>query len=536
MLVKLKIKKKKKRIDRSIETLLRHEFVERAFYTDSKKPFSFVGREYLIPIYDSDRRYLVLLASRQTEKSTFLSKDLLIDAMLNDNDALLYTSALQKHVDDFCHRKIDKQFNFNEALAEEFLGPGTINNVRDKMLSNGTTIALRAIGTSPESARGIPARKIYFDETQSIASDNFPVVLESAQSYPDDSAYIFTGTPLTRGNYLSQLYFKSNQNEWIIRCDRCNKENDPLGIDHIDEDKPYLFCQHCKKRMNARKGRWVPQNPDSTATGYRICRLMTPTARWTTPALDGILDKYKEYPEARFMNEVLGVPWDLGVVPITEEEVYACCEEYDLLDLENPPAWIGGSDTFMAIDWAWSDVQGGQSYTIISVGMIEFDGRIKILYVKRFVGPKYHDPDTVLHEMVLTAYRFSVKAIGTDYGVGHKENIRLRPMVAPIPVVEMLYSDQKKDAYYDWVSQTYSMNKSRSLDLVFSKLTKKGYKFPRREQIESFAADILNIYTEYDPNYKLVKYEHAGTGPDDFLHLLNYTAVLVEKYYHKIFR
>ena len=535
MLIRVKIKKKKKGSGRSIETLLRHEFVERAFYTDSKEPFSFVGREYLIPIYDSDRRYLVLLASRQAEKSTFLSKDLLIDAMLNDNDALLYTSALQKHVDDFCHRKIDKQFNFNEALREEFLGAGTINNVRDKMLSNGTTIALRAIGTSPESARGIPARKIYFDEAQSIASDNFPIVMESTQSYPDDSAYIFTGTPLTRGNYLSQLYYESSQNEWIIRCDQCNKENEPLGINHIDENKPYLFCQFCGKRMNSQKGRWVPQKPDSTATGYRICRLMTPTARWKTDAKDGILDKYALYPEAQFMNEVLGVPWDFGVVPITEEKIYACCEDYDLLDLENPPPWIGGSHTFMAIDWAWSDVSGGQAYTIISVAMIEFE-RIKILYVKRFAGPKYHDPETVLHEMVLTAHRFSVQAIGTDYGVGHKENLRLRPLVAPIPVVEMLYTNQKKDAHYDWNSQTYSMNKSRSLDLVFSNLLKKRYKFPRKEIFETYAKDILNIYTEYDPNYKLVKYEHAGTGPDDFLHLLNYTAVLIEHYYRERFR
>ena len=534
MLVKIKGKKRGRR-DQKIETLLRHEFVERAFYTDSREPFSFVGREYLIPIYDDERRYLVLLASRQSEKSTFLSKDMLMDAMFNDNDSLLYASALQKHVDDFCHRKIDKQFNFNGALAEEFLGRGTINNVRDKMLSNGTTIALRAIGTSPESARGIPARKIYFDETQSIQSDNFPIVMESTQSYPDDSAYIFAGTPLTRGNYLSQLYYRSNQNEWIIKCASCNKENQPLGIDHINENKPYLFCQHCGKKMNAQKGRWVPQNPDSTAPGYRICRLMTPTARWTTSAQDGILDKFKVYPETQFMNEVLGLPWDVGVVPITEEEVYACCEDYEFLDFENPPAWIAGKDTFMSLDWAWSDVQGGQSYTIISVAMIEFD-RIKILYAKRFVGPKYHDPQTVLNEIAQTVGKFSVKAVGTDYGVGHKENLRLRPMLAPVLVVEMMYTNQRSDAHYDWVSKTYSMNRTQSLDLVFSRLSKKRYKFPRREIIKPYAEDILNVYMEYDPNYKRVKYEHAGTGPDDFLHLLNYQAVLFEMYYKKRFR
>ncbi|MCH7819762.1 MAG: phage terminase large subunit family protein [Candidatus Marinimicrobia bacterium] len=519
----------------SVPTLLRSEFVERVFFTDSGAPFSFRGREYLKPIYNEKRRYLVLLASRQAEKSTYIAKDLLMNAMLNDNDALLYATALLKHVDDFCRRKIDKQFNFNEALADEFLGPGTIDNVRDKLFSNGSTISLRAIGTSPESARGIPARKIYFDETQSIQSDNFPIVMESTQSYPDDSAYIFAGTPLTRGNYLSQLYYRSNQNEWIITCNKCKKENEPLGISHINENKPYLFCQHCGKKMIAANGRWIPQNPESTSPGYRICRLMTPTARWLTPAKDGILDKYLVYPEAQFMNEVLGLPWDVGVVPITAEEVYACCDDYDLLELENPPRWIPGKETFLAIDWAWSDIHGGQSYTIISVCMIEFN-RIKIIYAKRFAGPKYHDPQTVLDEIALTVARFSVKAVGTDFGVGHKENLRLRPMLPRIPVFEMMYTNQKTEAHFDWGSKTYTLSRTKTLDDVFSRLAKKKYKFPRKEVIKTFAEDILNVYIEYDPNYKRVKYEHAGTGPDDFLHLLNYSAILVEMFYKERFR
>ena len=80
------------------------------------------------------------------------------------------------------------------------------------------------------------------------------------------------------------------------------------------------------------------------------------------------------------------------------------------------------------------------------------------------------------------------------------------------------------------------MNRTQSLDLVFSRLSKKRYQFPRREIIKPYAEDILNVYTEYDPNYKRVKYEHAGTGPDDFLHLLNYQSVLFEMYYKERFR
>ena len=72
----------------SVPTLLRSEFVERVFFTDSGTTFSFKEREYLKPIYNEQRRYLVLLASRQAEKSTYIAKDLLMNAMLKDNDTL----------------------------------------------------------------------------------------------------------------------------------------------------------------------------------------------------------------------------------------------------------------------------------------------------------------------------------------------------------------------------------------------------------------------------------------------------------------
>ena len=229
------------------ERLRNSEYVSRHFRTDSAQPFSFRGREYLKAIYDLPIRYLVVLASRQAEKSTFVSKDILVNLLSKRNEALLYTTAMLKHLDDFCHRKIDKQFDFREELRKQYFPVGrSINNVRDKIASNGSTLSLRAVGTSPESARGIPARKVYFDETQSILSDNFPVVMECTQSYPDDSEYVFTGTPLTQGNYLSRLYNSSSQHEWIIYCESCNKNQGPLGMEHIDLDREYLFCQYCK--------------------------------------------------------------------------------------------------------------------------------------------------------------------------------------------------------------------------------------------------------------------------------------------------
>jgi hypothetical protein len=509
-------------------TLSRTEFISSAFFTDNGAPFKFKGREYLEPIYNQKFRYLVILASRQAEKSSFIAKDMLADAILNKNDSLLYVTAQQRQSDEFVHRKINRQFELNSELALEYLGPSTIDNVRDKMFSNGTTLSFRAIGQNADSARGLPARKIFFDETQSILSDNIPIVSECAQSYPDDSAYVFSGTPLSTKNVLSQKYYETKQFEWIITCTHCSKANPSLGMEHIDPKKPYLFCLHCGKEMEARNGAWVAMNPDSKLAGYRISRLMTPACTWRTPANDGVLDKLDTYPEAAFCQEVLGLPFDSGNLPITEEEVFACCDERDFIDPFNPGQNLLIRPLFAVIDWAWNLKAGGRAFTIMAIGMLN-NNRIEILYVKRFSGMMYHNPDTVLNEIADTCNRLKVQAIGTDFGVGHKENYRLVDL-AQAKVFEMLYTGSPKVAFWDNQVKMYKIGRTASLDLVFNRLKKRLYSFPRQPQIAPYASDILNVYTEYDPNWKRIKYEHAGTGPDDFLHLLNYLGILVEKY------
>ena len=509
--------------------LSRTEFISRAFFTDSGAPFRFVGREYLEPIYNLKHRYLVILASRQAEKSSFIAKDMLADAILNKNDSLLYVTAQQRQSDEFVHRKINRQFDLNPDLQEEYLGAGTIDNVRDKIYANGTTLSFRAIGQTPDSARGIPARKIYFDETQSILSDNIPVVSECAQSFPHDSAYVFSGTPLSTKNILSQKYYASMQNEWIITCKHCMKTNPLLGMEHINPDKPYLFCVLCGEEMEARHGKWVPMNPDSKLAGYRISRLMTPACTWRTPANDGVLDKLDTYPEGAFYQEVLGLPYDTGSLPITEEEVFACCDERDFIDPTIPHPGLAARPLFAAIDWAWNSSDGGQAFTIISIGMFN-NNRIEILFVKRFTGMAYHNPEVVLNEIADICNRLNVKAIGTDFGVGHKENLRLVGLVKA-KVFEMMYTSSPKIVEWDNIAKCYKVGRTTSLDLVFNRLKKRLYSFPKQKQISSFAADILNVYVEVDPNWKRLKYEHAGTGPDDFLHLLNYLGIIIEQFY-----
>ena len=527
-----KVKKKVK--PKILKTITPTEAISQLFKTDSGMPFLFIGREYLKAIYNGEFRYLVIVASRQAEKSSLLAKLMLLNATLGFQDSLLYVTAKMSQVAEFVNRKINKQFALSLQLRKFSFGSDSRNNSSEKILKNGSSMSFRAVGSNADSARGIPAREIYMDEVQSIDPDSIPVVMECAHTFPTTSKYYFAGTPLSKRNILSRKYAETCQNEWIITCQNCQEKNPPLGIKHIDLSKPYLFCCHCGERMEAMYGEWVAQNPEATKVGFRICRLMTPNATWRTEAYDGILDKYESYPEAQFFNEVLGLPYDQGTVPITEEEILANCGDHEFIDVDSPPKTVLQRPSFGAVDWAWSNQDGGQSYTIFAIASLNID-KIEILYVKRFFGPKYHDPENVLREIAAVSNRWNVDAIATDFGVGHKENLRLTGQVNA-KVFEMQYVSSDKEWVWDKPTQCFRVGRTVTLDIVFNRLKKQLYKFPKAEFIQPFAEDILNVYIEYDPNFKRVRYLHSGSGPDDFLHLLNYLSIVIEQYFKRKIR
>jgi hypothetical protein len=509
----------------------RTHFISRTFKTDTGAPFLFKGREYLKEIYNRSYRYLVLLASRQAEKSTYLSKDMLCDAILKPNDSLLYVTALQHHSDEFVRRKVNRQFELNPVLKDQYLGRGAIDNIRDKILSNGTSLTFRAVGQTADSARGIPARKIFFDELQSIGDENnIAIVSECAQSFPDDSGYLFAGTPLSTKNVLSKRYFETKQFEWLIRCSHCHKRNPPLGMEHIDVKKPFLFCIFCGLEMQAGNGEWVAKKPGKKLYGFRLSRLFTPACTWVTDGNDGVLDKYRTYSEAAFHQEVLGLPYDSGTLPITEAEILACCDENTaFINPENPSPALMSRPMFMALDWAWNTKEGGQSFTAMVIGSLN-GAKIEILFVKRFQGPKYAKAEAVLSEIANIANRLNIKFIGSDYGIGHKENTRLSDMVKA-KVFEFQYVNTNQEYYWDAVGKCYKVGRTSTLNLVYTRFKKGLYKLPRKQDIAPYASDLLNVITEYDPNYKRVRYVHTGGGPDDLLHLCNYLSIIIQRYY-----
>lgn len=502
------------------------KYVERFFLTDEGKPFSFSGRNYLLPIYESDARWLVLMSSRQAEKSTFLSKMMLIYAIENENSTQLFVTSSHAQKRDFIRQKIFPQLHLRPNLWKSLQTGNSTKSLTEITFSNGARILFRAIGNSPDSVRGISASKIYFDEVQSIPYENILIALECAQAYPETSAFIFAGTPLTLGNTMNRLYADTNQTEWCITCTHCGTINPPLGMSHVDLKKEYLPCTECGESIDRRNGKWIPQSPSAFKTGFRINRIMTPSMVWRNNR-NGILDNFKSYSPEKFVNETMGLPYDVGKVPISEEEILKYCSKNDFIDLESPPKYLEGTQQLMGIDWAYNTTGGGKSYIILAVATMQMDS-LNIIYAKRFIGIKYDDPDTVLAEISKIIRTLHVKYVVCDHGGGgHFENIRLKKMFSNTSAItEIQYVSALNQTVVYKGSGLYSVPRTPSVSQTIVRILGGYFKFPRKEIIQEYISDLQNVRIEYNEDTRMKHFTKSDAGPDDFLHVLNYLSVL----------
>ncbi|MBT5269111.1 MAG: hypothetical protein HOL70_06665 [Candidatus Marinimicrobia bacterium] len=502
------------------------------FRNKEGKQLDFETRPYWKQIYNEKSRYVVLMTSRQIGKSTFQAVRILVEMLSTRGASILLANAKETQSKKFRQQSLLPQIYRNPKLQRAAFGKKSINNAEMMKLSNGSTLYLEHIGTSADSARGSSAPTIIVDEVQDIPRENLDVIMESAASFPKDSKYRFTGTCKDDRNIMYQLFLDTCQFEWIIPCASCNEDNPPIGMEHIDLEREYLFCSHCKEPIDTLKGRWVAQNPMCKRVGYRIPRLIDLNTVWRNGA-DGILDKYETYSRDKFLNEVMAIPSVHGEALITLEELESFCEDRPMMNPDNVPIEeIRGQAIIASVDWAYNVQTEAASHTIIGIAKVEND-HIKMLYMKRFSGPYYEGlkgPDIVLDEIKGLVTAFGVDWLFADHRIGNKENTRLKQRIGK-RLVEVEYSTGSHPVTWKSDIKRFSIPKTESLDRLFNQLRAGRFTFPHVDVSAGYLSDIMNVYTHINDEHTLRTYKRKGGASDDFLVLCNYTLIAAIEYY-----
>lgn len=479
------------------------------------KPLSFEGRPYLRDVYNSTARRVVLRCSRQVEKTTYICNIVVHAAVTLPGVHIVVVFPRHDQASVFAKSRLKPVICQSPVVRRILLGKQArdpqVNHMR---FSNGSEVYVRAAYLSADAVRGIDADYLLVDEHQDVCDGVLPV-LEETLSHSQHRRVFLTGTPKSIDNHLEDAFNRSTANEWRVPC-QCGQQ---IFLDEKCLGLKGPICPECQEAINPKQGIWVPRNPDSIwGDGFTLNHLVTPWLNYPE-----LLERQQSYNPALFRNECLGLPTYLGDHIVTREEVEQCCQKYRMAaSLED--VHVGHRNSLIAgIDWGGGTV----SRTVLAIGYMGDNDHFNIVFMERYHAQE--DPDEILRAIVRRLNQFRVRLAATDgAGIGSVYNGLLLNMVPQLMgLYAMFYSAadqtprQYKGRLWNW-----TIGRTPSIGMVFTRIKKQRIRFPRIEDCSSFLDEIWCETAEHDDHNRAIRYTHPETQQDDTLHAINYAATL----------
>jgi hypothetical protein len=496
----------------------------------SVQNFSFEGRRYLKPIYNSKFRRQLLCFSRQSEKSTYLGNTALTYASLIVGFKVLYVTATTQQSIVFSTDRVREPMEMSEVISS-LVSTKLSQNVFFKQFRNHSQIRIRYAFHNADRVRGISSDMNLLDELQDILVDNIPIIAQcsSHSSYRMEK---LCGTPKSVDNTMAVYWNRfSTQNEWAIPCERHSPRHwNTLGMRNIGKKGP--ICDKCGGLINPMHpdAQWVsfqPRTEDNqnrvTYDGYRICQLMVP---WVVQSeeewREKILFPLNSYSKSTYLNEVLALSSDSGEKPITRAQLQATCADHirmsDSLQLCKNGDYSGVS---AGIDWGTSE---SSSHTVLSLGAY-LSGVFTIFFCYRFQGAEA-DVEVMMEMLMKMLDDHRVNIIGADYGGGFDRNDKLARRYGKDRVKKYQYVwRQKKKIKWEPGLGRFTVFRTEVMKDIFSALHQKGQviRLPNWNEFEDpYGEDILNIFKEFSTSMNMDQYQRTPGKPDDAFHSILY--------------
>jgi hypothetical protein len=356
------------------------------------KPLSLQGHFTMEPLFDLDApRNMTLMCSRQVGKSMNLTARALMNAAWTPHWNTLFVAPFFETI-----RRISTDY-FATLIEQSpsrgiFTGPKCTKQVLERTLPNQSRIRFTYAHRNADRARGIHARELVCDEYQLMMPDVMPVLTATMDASEYGDYIMRAGTPLTNSNHLT-IEFKENssRSHWMIPCEGCGHKNiaaeeyDLLGMigplrQDISIDRPGVVCSKCRNPIFPWLGRFVHLNPSKRGEHLGL--------HVPSPILPMHCCNYQKWEDLHFIlsnpnvptytkyNESLGVPFDDGVLLLTQKELSDVCvlnknRIDDALQLAN--RYDGR--IAIGIDWGGRGISG-ESLTKFCVAGLNSDGKI----------------------------------------------------------------------------------------------------------------------------------------------------------------
>jgi len=311
------------------------------------------------------------------------------------------------------------------------------------------------------------------------------------------------GTPTIPDFGIDLLYKKSNQCRWQVKCvEGCRKHTNlgtefPSCIKLMDEGN-YFICSHCKGRIDANNGLWIPDYSKRDTIGYWVPQLLNPNCN-----LSLILKQYTD-PEAYDMTEqefqriVMGKPAISAEDELSESDVYACCGSDNMEHSSDIPC-VMGVDIGLPI------------YAII--GYRKDRGRYKVIKAARV--PDWGE----LHDL---AHRFNIKASVIDAQPEYHKSREFQSEES-YAVYLCYYSEHLKtfDLWSSSPDNIVKVNRTEIFDATHSIVRDPG--------VLTLTRSVRVQETDQRTGTKIYRYRTRGDKQDHYRNAMNYFLLACKK-------
>lgn len=498
-------------------------------------PLRFDSYEPFRAIYDIDPDMMVFKAGRQIGKSVSLGGRLVSKSIALPYFNSLYIAPFQIQAKRFSNAYLDS-FMDSPLVKKYFRSTGTSRNVYEKSFSNGSTIYLSYAQTESDAdrIRGIMADLLTVDEVQDISFDALPPIFEILNA-SDHGFKVMAGTSKSVSNTLEQLWLRSNQLEWAMKCDHCNHWNIPGDYDScikICSRPEGPSCLRCGKIIDVNRGQWVSTRPSiKKIIGFHLPQLVigancTPK-RW--PRLYDKVVSVQEgglYTPATLANEVFGLATDLSGKSLSMSEALKCCIDGwkqwpgialargEPLDAISQAILPTIQTTVVGVDWS---VTGSEkSYTVAVVLGYDYNGKCYLLESRKMQG--IHILEQVANVCDI-ARRWNASMVASDRGVGVLQGQLMQKELGHDKVIMVQYVSAGKRLRWDSNGQFLAADRTQAIDNVMMKwrLGADRFSCPAWELTEGYWQDALSVFEEETMVGKRV-YRHHPDEPDDWAH------------------
>ncbi len=425
---------------------------------------------------------------------------------------------------------------------------GEVKNSWDrKRLANHSSIRIAYVLTDVSRIRGDSMDMITCDEFQDFTEDLLPV-LESCLDASRFDVTRYTGTPLTTTNILEGAWQKSSQAEWAVPCHNtgCKEWNIPSAdqdlLDMIGEEGP--ICASCGKPIDPEHPdcHWVHAYPDRRFffEGHHVSQVLLPFHFNLKNKWRKLLNRKRDWPTARFFNEVLGEAKDTGYKRLERGDIQAACTLKGRDMSQTKKIRRKYDQVAMGADWGGKGFEGTSRTAYAVVGRNNATNTYDLLWHRIFDITESEDVELAEMDHVFGALDVDFFAYDaqTDPGyVMYLEKHTSIPENSKIPMVYTGHTTKDLMTHTPKSDSTprgyYTLDKTRSLLLLFEAIKRKIMRFPPWDQFKEAAEDLLAFEeTAKTKNYQqITRLRRAQGTSDDLGDAINYaTCALLYAY------